>query len=96
MELTWAEKIEARGREAGLEAGFSKGQEAGFTKGQEAGLLAGAREIISRQLEDRFGKPPRRVNERLLQVEDMSRLQALATRLLRAESLDELDLSSGS
>ena len=76
MEMTWADKIEARGR--------------------EAGLLTGAREIITGQLKERFGQLPPGLEKRLLQVEDMSRLQALAAQLLRAESLDELDLLPGS
>lgn len=72
MEMTWADKIEARGR--------------------EKGVLSGTRDVIVRLLESRFGEIPRRVRDQLSRIDDPERLQGLATRLLDAESLQDLGL----
>jgi len=76
MEMTWADKIEAKGE----------------AKGREAGFLAGTREVILRQLEERFGQLTPSIERRLAMIDSPEDLHALGTRLLKAESLEDLGL----
>ena len=76
METTWAGKIEARARQEGL----------------ERGSLDGARRVVTRQLEHRFGPLPGDFRRRLEQVDEPERLDRLSERLLEARSLSDLEL----
>jgi hypothetical protein len=62
-----------------------------FEKGVEHGIEKGKRELLSRQLEVRFGLLSAAVRERLASWE-AARLDQLAADLLRAGSLRDLGL----
>ena len=74
MELTWAGKIEKKGR--------------------EQGRLDGARSVLIRLLEHRFGPLPGRVRNRVESLDDPQELELLSERLLDAKSLADLELSA--
>lgn len=76
MELTWAGKIEAKGRE----------------QGRAEGGLAATRRLIIRQLEHRFGLLPEPARNRLERLDDQRELDRLSEQLLDAGSLAELGL----
>lgn len=77
MELTWAGKIEARGRE----------------QGRTEGSLAATRRMVLRLLEHRFGPLPEQARSRVEGLDNQQELDQLSERLLDAESLAELGLS---
>ena len=74
MELTWAGKIEKKGR--------------------EQGRLDGARSVLIRLLEHRFGPLPGRVRNRVEKLDDPQELELLSEQLLDAGSLADLGLST--
>lgn len=75
MQMTWAEELELKGLERGL----------------EQGRYEGMRTLLVRLLEHRFGALPRRLVESLDRLDEPDRLQKLADQILDAKSLDELD-----
>ena len=84
MQLTWADKMMARGREEGI----ARGREEGIARGQ----LLGARQLLSGQIEHRFGSLDEVSRRQLEQIEDPEELDRLARRLVEARSLAELGL----
>lgn len=82
MELTWAGKIEAKGREQGRE------------QGRVEGSLAATRRLVLRQLEHRFGSLSKQTRNRVEALNDQQELDRLSERLLDAGSLAELGLSA--
>ncbi len=80
MEMTWADKIEARGIEEGQR------------RGREEGLQEGMKTLILELLEHRFGPVPKNLARRIRTIRDRDRLGRLAEQLLDAESLDDLEI----
>ena len=76
MQMTWAEKIEKKGREEGL----------------KEGLLEGKREALLRQLETKFGPLSEEMISRVRAVQSLEELDACLDRVLVAASLDDMGL----
>jgi hypothetical protein len=79
MATTWSERLEAKGREEGLQAG------------RQEGLLA-LREVLLSLLEQRFGPLPEATRERVEAISSSERLTRLSKRVLTARSLGTLRL----
>ncbi len=88
MEMTWAEKMEAKGMEKGMEKGLEKGME----KGLEKGRVEGMRTLVADLLELRFGPLSETSKERLEAIESADELFRLHQRAFDAASLGELGL----
>ena len=67
-------------------------REEGKAEGKAEGELQASRDILRNVLEDRFGKLPRRVLQKIAKANDAERLKASIRDALRAKSLDDLDL----
>jgi hypothetical protein len=91
MAVTWFDQGMEKGIEKGIEKGMEKGMEAGIEKGRQLGLERGQREMLAVQLEERFGALSKAVRDRLEQW-PAPRLNELARRIIRAQSLQELGL----
>ena len=76
MQMTWAEKIEKKGREEGL----------------KEGLLEGKREALLRQLETKFGPLPEEMISRVRAVQSLPELDSYLDRVLVAASLEDMGL----
>lgn len=79
MEMTWAEKLEARGVEKGIEQGVERGRDE-------------MRNLVLNLMKRRFGPLPKDVEGRVQAIDSPERLSRVAERLLDAESLEELEL----
>lgn len=66
----------------------------GLARGQKAGEIAGQRAMLLRLLEKRFGLLPERVRRQVQAIRSPRKLEALAERVLVAESLEEMGLAS--
>ena len=86
MRMTWAEKLEAKGRDIGVEMGKKEGLE----KGREEGF----RQILLRQLGARFGPLSEDVKRRIEAIGSVERLNQIADQILVAHSLEEMGLDS--
>ncbi len=80
MEMSWADRLEAKGLEKGLE------------KGRLEGRLEGMRTLVADLLEGRFGPLSGETRRRLGAVASADELSRLFQRALEARSLDELGL----
>jgi hypothetical protein len=87
MATTWAERLEAKGREEGLQKGFEQGIQQGLQDGLKA-----LREVVLSQLEQRFGPLPEEVRERVEAISSLQRLTRLGQQLLTAPALGSLKL----
>ena len=74
-----------------IEEGEARGREEGEARGREEGEARGRQLMLLNQLQAKFGALPAAVEERL-QQRSLAELDQLAVALIRAESLDELDL----
>ncbi len=100
MEMTWAEKMEAKGMEKGIEKGMEKGIQKGIEKGLEKGIekgielgrLEGMRTLVADLLELRFGSLSETSKEHLGAIESADELFSLHQRAFDAASLGELGL----
>jgi uncharacterized protein DUF4351 len=97
MQQTWAEKLEAKGvakgRAEGQAAGRAEGKAEGQAEGRAEGKAQGAREILLRQLRQRFGTLPAEAERRIQEVSSLERLTRLADQVLVARSLEEMGLA---
>jgi hypothetical protein len=75
MATTWAERLEAKGREEGLQEGFKA-----------------MRDLLLRQLEQRFGPLPNDFREQVETISSLKHLTQLGQRVLTARSLESLRL----
>src|SRR6185295_13137662 len=79
MELTWADRIEAKA----------------MKKGREGALHEGAdhlRRLVLRHLGQRFGKVPAPLRKRLAAIRSLDELSAIADRIFEVQSIEELGL----
>ncbi len=79
MATTWSERLEAKGREEGLQAGLQEG-------------LRAVRKILLSLLEERFGPVPEAIRQRVESIPSLDRLTRLSRRALTARSLSALRL----
>lgn len=94
MEWTWADRIEAKGREEGLQQGRQEGRQEGLQRGRQEALagLRRFREVVLRQLAQRFGPVPARVRRRIEALESLEPLERIAGQILTAGSLAEIEI----
>jgi len=83
MATTWSERIEAQGREKGLQAGRREGLQEG---------LQVVRKILLGLLEQRFGPLSEATRERVESISSLDRLARLSEKALTARSLAALRL----
>jgi hypothetical protein len=84
MELTWLGQAEARG----MEKGIAQGAE---TATREA--VGRMRRVVLRQIEQRFGAVPTKVQRKIEAIDSLEPLADLAERVLVIDSVGELGLS---
>ncbi|MGH9388008.1 MAG: DUF4351 domain-containing protein, partial [Vicinamibacteria bacterium] len=87
VELTWADKLMEKGREAGRE----EGREAGREEGRGAGVVEGMRRTLVRLLAAKFGELSDEVTERVRSLSE-DELESVLDRVLTAATLEELRL----
>ena len=78
------------GRKEGLEKGRKEGRREGLEEGLEKGKITGARTILLRLGEVRFGKPDKSIRAAIEAIDDLDRLEKLTERILSAKSWREL------
>ena len=95
MQMTWADKIEARGmskgRKEGLKLGLRRGLERGLEQGSQAAVER-LRQTVVRLLGQRFGKVPGPLQDRLAALQTVDELSAIVDRILVVRSIEELEL----
>ena len=87
MQMTWADKIEAKGLKKGLAAGLEKGRKEG--REEAADIL---RRTVSRLMGQRFGDVPAPIPRRLAAIRSVDKLSAVADRILEVQSIEDLGL----
>ena len=80
IQMTWAEKIEKKGRKEGRK------------EGREEGMLEGKRGALLRLLAAKFGPLPEEMISRVRAVQSLQELDAYLDRVLLAASLEEMGL----
>jgi hypothetical protein len=93
MELTWMEKLEARGRKMGLKQGVEKGRAEGLAKGVREGKAQAVeqmRQMVLREIERRFGAVPERVSARVRAIRSLEPLGRMLKDLALVQSADDL------
>lgn len=76
LEMSWGERLEAKGRR----------------EGHREGREQGVREVLLRLLARRFGPLPATVRQRVEEIDSVDHLTRLAERVLTARSLEDLRL----
>ena len=79
-----------KGLEKGLKEGLEKGLEKGLEEGLEKGKIAGARTILFRLGEVRFGKPNKTIRAAIEAIDELDRLEKMTERILTAKGWREL------
>jgi hypothetical protein len=90
VEMTWAERLEEKGRKKGQE----EGREEGRHEGIEAGRLQGKRESVLQVLKARFERVPKQVFARVEAMDSAEELDACLERIVKADSLKETGLDT--
>ena len=67
-------------------------EERGLKEGKREGRREGKQELLTRQLEKRFGRLDATMKQRIREIKSSAKLNALSVALLDAQSLDDLDL----
>jgi len=88
MQVTWADRMRAEGREQGILQGLEKGRE----QGREQGREEVARSLLLHQLQQRFGRLSAKVERQLGAIRSVDRLVELAQKVLVVKSVEELGL----
>ncbi len=99
MGKTYFQALIEEGREVGIkegkEIGIEEGKEVGIREGKEIGIeegdVRGRRLMLLNQLEAKFGPLPATVVQ-TMKRQSVAQLDALAVRLIKAETLEELGL----
>ncbi|HSL84468.1 MAG TPA: DUF4351 domain-containing protein [Thermoanaerobaculia bacterium] len=87
MEMTWAEKLEARGVERGIEQGIEQGIERGRKEGVQQ-----LQTLVLNQMKRRFGSVPATTERKVRRIESAERLSRLGEQLFEARNVEELEL----
>lgn len=74
---------------------FSTFEERGEIRGKQIGVIQGQRALLTRLLSLKFGPLPEPVETRLSEIYDTPQIEALAEKMLTAQSLEELGLLPG-
>jgi hypothetical protein len=82
VEMTWAERLEEKGRKEGRHEGI------------EAGRIQGKRESVQQVLKARFGRVPKQIVARVEAMSSEEELDACLERILNAQSLKEFGLDT--
>ncbi len=83
MQMTWADRIEAKGVKKGIKEGIAKGRGEGADR---------VRRTVVRLLGQRFGRVPLALQKRLAAIRSVDELSAIADRILEVQSFEELGL----
>ena len=70
--------------------GVRRSHKKGLEKGREEGLVQGARRILLRQLESRFGPVPKKIQTRVQKIASVEELESLAEKVVTVGSLQDL------
>jgi predicted transposase YdaD len=89
MTMTWADRMEEKGRQEGIRTGREEGRQEGRQEGRREAL----RDVLLLQLGRRFGPLPAGIRQRVEAIASMERLTRLSEQILIARSLDEMELS---
>jgi flagellar biosynthesis/type III secretory pathway protein FliH len=92
MQLTWADRLEAKGREEGLREGLQKGLLRGRQEGRQEGRLRSLKDVVLRLLAQRFGRVPAKVRRRIEAIATLEPLERIAGEILTVHSLADLKL----
>ncbi len=84
MQMTWAEKVEKKGRK--------EGREEGRIEGILEGMLEGKREALLRQLTTKFGPLPEEIASKVRAVQSLQDLDLYLDRVLVAASLEDMNI----
>jgi len=84
MQMTWAERVEKKGRK--------EGREEGRQEGRVEGMLEGRREALLRQLTTKFGPLPEEITSKVRGVQSLQELDLYLDRVLVAASLEDMGL----
>ncbi len=85
MMMTWADRIEAKGRAAGRDEGHKEG----LAEGRK-----GVYDLVLHLLSQRFGRVPASIKRRIEAISSVQELTRLAESVLKVDSLEELGLGS--
>ena len=91
MQMTWADKIEAKGILKGRREGRKEGRIEGLERGSQAAADRLRRTVV-RQLVQRFGTVSIALQERLAAIRSVDELSAIADRILEVRSIEQLGL----
>ncbi len=91
MQMTWADKIEAKGLKKGLREGRKEGRQEGREEGREE-VAAVLRRMLIRQIGQRFGEVPSAIQQRLNALQSVEKLSTVADRVFEVQSIEELGL----
>ncbi|HXV63135.1 MAG TPA: hypothetical protein VEK15_20720 [Vicinamibacteria bacterium] len=94
VEMTWAERLEEKGRKKGREEGRDEGRDEGRQEGIAAGRIQGKREAVLRVLSAKFRRVPKHVVARVEAMDSAEELDACLERISTAQSLKESGLDS--
>jgi predicted transposase YdaD len=89
-ESSYYQIVHGEGLEEGLEKGLKEGLEKGLEEGLEKGKIAGARTILFRLGEVRFGKPNKTIRAAIEAIDELDRLEKMTERILTAKGWREL------
>jgi flagellar biosynthesis/type III secretory pathway protein FliH len=82
--------IERMAIERGLERGRAEGREEGQREGREEGQREEAARAVRRVLARRFGAAATMLDEQIVGIADLARLEAILDQAITATSLDDL------
>jgi predicted transposase/invertase (TIGR01784 family) len=89
-ETTMLEENLREWHQRGLRRSHKKGVEEGREEGREEGLIQGARRILLRQIERRFGPVPKGIQTRIQRIKSVEELENLAEKVVTAGSLRDM------
>jgi len=87
MQMTWADRIEAKGIVKGRREGLKEGRKEGREEGADR-----VRSTVIRLIGQRFGDVPAPFQKRLAAIRSVDRLSAIADRIFEVQSIEELGL----
>lgn len=79
-----------RGYAKGLSQGMRRGQQRGIKEGWRRGVIDGMRQVITRQIKQRFGPPPATLQRWIESIAEARTLERIASGLAKAKDLDQL------